>query len=243
MKKNYTKLGVNIDHIATLRNARNDGYLDIIKIVRLLKKYGVDSITVHLREDRRHIKDADVFILREKNILPLNLEMGPTIEMRDICLKLKPFACCIVPENREELTTEGGLNVIKKFDSLKQIIEPLKSTNIRISLFIEPCIEQIKAAQNLGASAIEIHTGKFANEFLKGDYKKELEKINLAVNFAFSIGLECHAGHGLNFNNVLEIIENKNIVELNVGYFIVAQSIFEGLSSVIQKFNKIRKYS
>ena len=169
--------------------------------------------------------------------------MGPTIEMRDICLKLKPFACCIVPENREELTTEGGLNVIKKFDSLKQIIEPLKSTNIRISLFIEPCIEQIKAAQNLGASAIEIHTGKFANEFLKGDYKKELEKINLAVNFAFSIGLECHAGHGLNFNNVLEIIENKNIVELNVGYFIVAQSIFEGLSSVIQKFNKIRKYS
>ena len=243
MKNYYTKLGVNIDHIATLRNARNDGYLDILKVVELLKEHGVDSITVHLREDRRHIKDADVLVLKEKNILPLNLEMGPTIEMRNICLEIKPFACCIVPENREELTTEGGLDVIKKFDDLKKIIDPIKSNNTRISLFIEPNIEQIKAAKTLGASAIEIHTGKFANEFINGNHDVELKKINLAANFAVDNGLECHAGHGLNFTNVLSIIQNKNIVELNIGYFIVSQSIFDGLGTVIKKFNKIRKYS
>ena len=156
------RLGVNIDHIATLRNARDDGYIDLIKVAKVLKKSRVHSITVHLREDRRHIKDEDVRLLKKNNILPINLEMAPTNEMMNFCKKVKPFACCIVPEKREEKTTEGGLDLEKNYKIIKKIILSLKKINTRTSLFIEPCEKQIRIANQLQVDAVELHTGKYA---------------------------------------------------------------------------------
>ena len=238
MKK--IRLGVNIDHVATLRNARGENFPNLLKISSILKKLNIDLITVHLREDRRHINDNDLKELKNKNDLPLNLEMAATQEMKTICLDLKPYACCIVPEKREELTTEGGLDVKNNLSNLENILFEIKQKKqIRTSLFIEPDINQIKLAKKLGVNAIEIHTGKYSNLFEKGKYNTELKKITEAANFAHKIGLEVHAGHGLNLRNVKNIIDIKSISELNIGYSIVAQSIFSGLKNVIEMYKKM----
>ena len=238
MKK--LRLGVNIDHFATLRNQRKEVYIDLIDVAKTLKKMDVNSITVHLREDRRHIKDNDLENLVKANILPINLEMAPTNEMRKICKTLSPFACCIVPEKRSELTTEGGLDVKNNLSNLESILFEIKQKKqIRTSLFIEPDINQIKLAKKLGVNAIEIHTGKYSNLFQIGKYNTELKKITEAANFAHKLGLEVHAGHGLNLRNVKNIIDIKSISELNIGYSIVAQSIFSGLKNVIEMYKKL----
>ncbi len=236
MLKKNTRLGVNIDHIATLRNARDDGYIELGHVAKILKRLKVHSITVHLREDRRHIKDNDVRLLKKLNILPINLEMAPTSEMLNFCKEVKPFACCIVPEKRQEKTTEGGLNLKKNYGKLRDIIHELKRLNIRISLFIEPCEKQVEIASELKADAVELHTGKYAELFEKKKYHNELKQIENVSKFCYNIGMECHAGHGLNLKNVKKIIAIKHIAELNIGYFIVAQSIFNGIGNVITDF-------
>ena len=239
MLKKKTRLGVNIDHIATLRNARDDGYIDLSRVAKILKKSKVHSITVHLREDRRHIKDDDVRQLKKINILPINLEMAPTKEMMNFCKEVKPFACCIVPEKRQEKTTEGGLDLKKNYDTLKEIISVLKPINVRISLFIEPCIEQVKIASKLDVDAVELHTGKYAKLFEKKKYKDELKQIAKVSNFCYKLGMECHAGHGLNLWNVRKILSLRHITELNIGYFIVTESLFYGIEKTLGKFMKL----
>ena len=238
MKKEI-RLGVNIDHVATLRNARNENFPDLLDIVSILKKMKVDLITVHLREDRRHIKDKDVIDLKNKNYLPLNLEMAATQEMKDICLNVGPEACCIVPERREELTTEGGLNVMNQQDYLSKFIPEILSSNTKLSLFIDPELDQIKAAHELGVKVIEIHTGKFSRCFDKDNYFFELERIKKAADFCMKLDIDCHAGHGLNFKNVKKICSIPNIIELNVGHFLISNAIIDGLELTIKKFMKI----
>ena len=233
------RLGINIDHVATLRNARGEGHPNILEIAEIVKNSGADSITVHLREDRRHIKDQDVFDLKDKNYLPLNLEMAATHEMRDICLRVQPYACCIVPERREELTTEGGLDVKNQLDYLGEFVSEFKDKEIKLSFFVDPDIEQIDAVAKLGVKVIEIHTGKFAINFNKKNHDLELNRIKQAAEHCLEIGIDCHAGHGLNFDNVSEISEIPNIIELNVGHFLISNAIIDGLDMTIKKFMKI----
>ena len=238
MKKKI-RLGVNIDHVATLRNARNENFPNLSDVAILLTKCEVDLITVHLREDRRHILDKDVFDLKRNNYLPLNLEMASTPEMREICIKVSPEFCCIVPEKREELTTEGGLNVRKQVKYLKEYIENIKHNGTKVSLFIDPDIDQIDAAIEVGADAVELHTGKYSLLFEKGSYKNELKRIQESAEYCAKNKIVCNAGHGLNFKNVSNISQIENISELNVGHFIVAQSLFNGLKETISKFREI----
>ena len=238
MKKKI-RLGVNIDHVATLRNARNENFPNLSDVAILLTKCEVDLITVHLREDRRHILDKDVFDLKRKNFLPLNLEMASTSEMREICMKVSPEFCCIVPEKREELTTEGGLNVRKQVKYLKEYIENIKHNGTKVSLFIDPDIDQIDAAIEVGADAVELHTGKYSLLFEKGSYTNELKRIQESAEYCAKNKIVCNAGHGLNFKNVSNISQIENISELNVGHFIVAQSLFNGLKETISKFREI----
>ena len=205
----------------------------------ILTKCEVDLITVHLREDRRHILDKDVFDLKKNNFLPLNLEMASTPEMREICIKVSPEFCCIVPEKREELTTEGGLNVRKQVKYLKEYVEKIKHNGTMVSLFIDPEIDQIDAAIEVGADAVELHTGKYSLLFEKNSYKNELERIQESAEYCAKNKIVCNAGHGLNFKNVSNISKIENISELNVGHFIVAQSLFNGLKETILKFREI----
>ena len=237
------KLGVNIDHIATLRNARNENFPDIITVAKILHKVKVDSITIHLREDRRHIRDYDVEILKNLNLLPLNLEMAATAEMKNICLKTMPYACCIVPERREELTTEGGLDVKNQMVYLGDYLPNLIKSGIKVSLFVDPDLSQIEAAKDLGVYSVELHTGKYANLFNEGNFKEELNKIIDAAKFCTKLGIKCHAGHGLNFDNVKNICKIKQIVELNVGHFIISNSIYVGLEETVKRFMKIMEHS
>ena len=238
MKKKI-RLGVNIDHVATLRNARNENFPNLSDVVILLTKCEVDLITVHLREDRRHILDKDVFDLKRNNFLPLNLEMASTPEMKEICIKVSPEFCCIVPEKREELTTEGGLNVRKQVKYLREYVENIKHNGTKVSLFVDPEIDQIDAAIEVGADAVELHTGKYSLLFEKGYYKNELERIQYSADYCAKNKIVCNAGHGLNFKNVSNISKIENILELNVGHFLVAQSIFDGLKETILKFREI----
>ena len=233
------RLGVNIDHFATLRNVRTEKLIKIESAVNILRENLVDSVTVHLREDRRHINEYDVKLLKKKNILPVNLEIAATTEMQSICLDVKPFACCIVPEKRKELTTEGGLDVKNQMKKLEKFLNPILKEGIRTALFIDPEEKQLEAVKELGIKVIEIHTGNYAKSFIQGKYKNDIEKIQNIVNIATSLGIECHAGHGLDFKNVTQISKIPNIVELNVGYSIICESLLYGLGSSIKKFKQL----
>ena len=236
------RLGVNIDHVATLRNARGENYPDPIKAALMAKKSGVSSITVHLREDRRHITDKDLFkIVRLKNIR-VNLEIAPTNNMLKIALKSKPDFVCIVPERREELTTEGGLNLDKDNSRISKIIYYLKKKGIRTSLFINPRIQCIRKAKKLGTDCVELHTGKFCNLYnLNKKFINDFIKIKKAVQYAKIIGLEVHAGHGLTYQTAKMIKKIKHIKELNIGHFIISEGIFIGLKQTIKNFKNLLK--
>ncbi len=236
------RLGVNIDHVATVRNARGENYPSPLKAALLAQKFGADSITIHLREDRRHIKDKDLIGIKKKLKIPLNLEMAPTKEMLKISLKYRPRYVCIVPEKRKEITTEGGLNLKRNYFLIKKIIKKLKKKNIRTSLFIEPNINDVKIAKNIEADCIEIHTGKICNLYnKKKNIKNEFKKIQKSVNFANNIGLEVHAGHGITFSSAILLSKIKGIEEFNIGHFLIGESIFIGIKDCIKKFKKILK--
>ena len=236
------RLGVNIDHVATVRNARGENYPDPNKAALMAKKSGASSITIHLREDGRHITNKDLFkIVKLKNIR-VNLEMAPTNKMLKIALKSKPNFVCIVPEKREELTTEGGLNLGKNNFKIKKIIYYLKKKGIRTSLFIEPKIQDIGKAKKLGADCIELHTGKFCNLYnLNKKFFNEFIKIKKAAQYANIIGLEVHAGHGLTYQTAKMIKKIKNIKEINIGHFIISEAIFVGLKQAILNFKNVLK--
>ena len=236
----HTKLGVNIDHVATIRNARGESYPDPLKAAMIAQKSGANSITIHLREDRRHIRDIDLKNIRKKIRIPLNLEMAPTKEMLNIAIRNKPNYVCIVPEKRKEVTTEGGLNVKKNKNFLKKIIKILKKHKIRISLFIEPKISDVRISKILGADCVELHTGKFCNLFnLSKNTKTAYSNISKSAIFAKKIGLEVHAGHGLTYKSASKIAKIKSISEFNIGHFIVSESIFFGIKKTVEKFKKI----
>ena len=236
------RLGVNIDHVATVRNARGETYPSPYKAAIISKKAGANSITIHLREDRRHISDSDLFKITKIKGTNVNLEIAPTNEMLKIALKAKPSFVCIVPEKRKEITTEGGLNLKKNYKKIYKIVKSLKKKRIRSSLFIEPSIKDVDLAKKMGADCIEVHTGKFCNLFnLNKNFKNELNKIKKCTLYAYIIGLEIHAGHGLTYNSAKEILKIKHIKELNIGHFIISESIFYGLKKVILNFKKIMK--
>ena len=236
----YIKLGVNIDHVATLRNARGGNYPNVVQSAKVAEKSGADSITVHIREDRRHINETDLENLLDTINVPLNLEIAAKEETVAIALKNQPKSVCFVPENRQEITTEGGLDVKKNFNHLKQMIDPMLKTDIKISLFIDPSEEQLYATKDLGVNTIELHTGAYANAFEKNiDLEFELNRLQSSAMLAEDLSLNCHAGHGLNFENVVSIAKIKNILELNIGHFIIADSIFNGLQNSIQKMKNI----
>jgi len=238
MKK--IRLGVNIDHVATIRNARGENYPDPLKAALLAQKSGADSITIHLREDRRHINDNDLKKIKKKIKIPLNLEMAPTNEMMKIAIKYKPDFVCIVPEKRKEITTEGGLNLNKNRKNLKKIINKLKRNKIKVSLFIEPKNKDIKISKILNSDCVELHTGKFCNLFNnKKNTSNAFLNLKKSASFAKKLGLKVHAGHGLTYQSASKITKIKNISEFNIGHFIIADSLFVGLTKSINKFKKI----
>ena len=233
------KLGVNIDHVATVRNARGDNYPDPLRAALLAQKSGADSITIHLREDRRHIIDKDLELIKSRLRIPLNLEIAATKEMLDIALKNIPDFICIVPEKREEITTEGGLNLNYKKNFLKEMILKLKKNKSRVSLFIEPNLKDVEMAHNLKADCIELHTGRFCNLVNNNrNFKKELNKIKESVILGNKVGLEVHAGHGLNYKTAKILSKIKLIKEFNIGHFLIGESIFIGLPKCIKNFKK-----
>jgi len=236
------RLGVNIDHVATLRNARGEFHPDPFIAAQFVKKQGADSITIHLREDRRHIKDLDAKkICSIKNLL-VNLEISIKNEIVKNALKIKPDFICIVPENRKEITTEGGLNLRKNQKKIKSIIRLFKNKRIRTSLFINPSLNDILISKNLGADCIEIHTGRFATLVKsKKKIKKEFLRIKKCSILASKIGLEVHAGHGLDFKSTKFLSKINEIKEFNIGHFIIGESIFHGFNKVIKKFKRIIK--
>ena len=228
------RLGVNIDHVATVRNARGGDNPDPVRAAILAEQSGADGITAHLREDRRHIRDEDIAALKRELKIPLNLEMAPTDEMLAIALKHKPHACCIVPEKREERTTEGGIDVIGQHNRLKPIVAALVDAGIRVSMFIEPDRKQLDASRALGAPVVELHAGAYADA--KGeDQVKILKRIHNAAEFGADLGLEIHAGHGLTYDNVQPIAAIAHLRELNIGHFLIGEAIFTGLSEAIRK--------
>ncbi len=236
------RLGVNIDHVATVRNARGENYPSPLRAALFVQKSGADSVTIHLREDRRHINDSDLKEIKSKLKIPFNLEIAATNEMLKIALKRKPPFICIVPEKRQEITTEGGLNLNFKKNFLKKIINKLKKNKSRISLFIEPNLNDIKESKNLNADCVEIHTGKFCNLVNKNkNYKYELKKIKTAVILGNKLGLEVHAGHGLTYKSAKILAKISGIKEFNIGHFLIGESIFVGLDKTIKNFRKIVK--
>lgn len=238
MELNPLRLGVNIDHVATIRNARGGRHPDPLRAAHIAIAAGADGITAHLREDRRHIGDDDIARLKAELTRPLNLEMAVTDEMVDIALRHVPNACCLVPEKREERTTEGGLNVFETTGQLKAAIARLKTAGIRVSLFIEPDVPTIEKAHELGADIVELHTGTYCECALADDaaaIKNEVERIGVAARAAAQLGLEVHAGHGLTFNTVAPIAGMPEIVELNIGHFLVGEAIFGGLSGAVEQ--------
>ena len=237
---NLPRLGVNIDHVATLRNARGENYPSPVQAALLCEKYGADGITAHLREDRRHIRDTDVSEIIKNIKIPLNFEMAPTNEMVEIAININPNACCMVPEKREEVTTEGGIDIKKNQDLLLPKIEKIKKNNILVSLFIDASEEQIKLAKEIGADIVEIHTGEYCRKInYHEDGQNEFERIKEAAIFADEIGLELHLGHGITFDSVKELSKIKEVKEFNIGHFIISESVFIGLQNSIKKFKEI----
>ena len=236
------RLGVNIDHVATVRNARGEIYPSPLRAALLAEKNGADSVTIHLREDRRHINESDLKKIKKKVKIPLNLEIAATKEMLSIASKSKPPFICIVPEKRKEITTEGGLNLNHNKKFLKNLIYKLKKKGIRISLFIEPSLKDIKEAKKLNADCIELHTGKICNLINKNKkFKKEFKRIEKAVYEGNKLGLEVHAGHGLTFKSAKILSKIKGVEEFNIGHFLIGESIFVGMSNSIKSFKKILK--
>lgn len=232
-------LGVNIDHIATLRNARGGIEPDVLTATRICKECGVASITTHLREDRRHIKDADVEAIRMLPRTRLNLEMAMTDEMQEIALRIRPHAVCLVPEKRQELTTEGGLDVEGQLDRAIEFVKPLLAKNIEVSFFIDPDIQQINAVSKTGAPFIELHTGRYSEAYGTLEEEKAFKDLKGAAIFAQNFGLKVNAGHGLNYQNVHRMHEIPNLVELNIGHSIIARSIFVGLEQAVKEMKAL----
>ncbi|WP_171102779.1 pyridoxine 5'-phosphate synthase [Ruegeria sp. HKCCD7255] len=242
MSDNHLRLGVNIDHVATVRNARGGAYPDPLRAAKLAEEAGADGITAHLREDRRHISDADIDGLMEVLSVPLNFEMAATDEMQKIALRHKPHAVCIVPEKREERTTEGGLEVAREENKLAHFIAPLRDVGCRVSIFIAADQRQIQAAHRIGAEVIELHTGAYCDAFSEGredDAARELEALRQMSTFAHSLGLEVHAGHGLTYDTVMPIAAFPEVRELNIGHFLIGESIFLGLDPAIREMRRL----
>lgn len=236
--KRHLRLGVNIDHVATIRNARGGRHPDPVRAARLAAQAGADGITAHLREDRRHITDDDIARLMGGIDLPLNLEMAATDEMLGIALRHRPHACCIVPERRQERTTEGGLDAAGLSTTLRPMVAALADAGIRVSLFIAPDPVQLDAAKALGAPVVELHTGSYADAE-GADRDHELDRLRAAAAHAEAIGLECHAGHGLSFDNVGPVAAIPTLVELNIGHFLIGEAIFGGLDSAIRRMRAL----
>ncbi len=235
------KLGVNIDHVATLRQARGTTYPDPIEAALIAESVGADAITLHLREDRRHIQDADVVTLRRTLKTRMNLESAVTSEMIDFAIQIKPHDICLVPERREELTTEGGLDVVKYFNQVKQACNRLAQSNIRVSLFVDANAEQIDASAQAGASVIEIHTGRYADALDQKVQQKELLNIQNMVVFGLQKGLQVNAGHGLHYQNVQPIAAIDGVSELNIGHAIVGRSVFVGLAQAVKEMMQLMR--
>lgn len=232
-------LGVNIDHVATLRNARGGVEPDLVRAALICEEVSVNGITTHLREDRRHIKDEDVYSLIKILKIHLNLEMAATEEMQKIALDVLPHSCCLVPEKREELTTEGGLDVAGQVDKMTKFVAPLVANNIIVSLFIDPDSKQIKAAAETGAQFIELHTGAYSEAFGTENEENEFQKLKSAAEYAQSLGLKVNAGHGLNYDNVYRMKEIPNLIELNIGHSIISRSVFTGLKSAVLEMKNL----
>ena len=236
------RLGVNIDHVATIRNARGGDHPDPVRAAEIVAAVGGDGITAHLREDRRHIRDEDLARIQAATNLPLNLEMAATREMLEIALRHKPHAACIVPEKREERTTEGGLDAAGMHNTLAPIAEELRAAGIRVSLFIEADERQLDAALRLGAPVVELHTGEYAHAFADGDREKverELRRITDMAALAAKNGIEPHAGHGLTFENVQPIAAIPQIAELNIGHYLIGEAVFVGLENAIRRMRDL----
>ncbi len=234
------RLGVNIDHVATLRNARGELHPSPIKAAKLAIKYGASSITIHLREDRRHIKDNDLAKISKIKKIPVNLEIAATNKMMKIAIKHKPEFICIVPEKRKEITTEGGLNLKHSKKKISMVLKKLNKKNIRTSLFINPNISDIFLSKKLGAKCVELHTGKISNKIKnKKNFVKELIKIKKCAIYAQNVGLEVHAGHGIDFKTAKILSKISQIKEFNIGHFIIGESIFDGYKKIIKKFIRI----
>ena len=232
------RLGVNIDHVATIRNARGGHHPDPVRAARLAQDAGADGITAHLREDRRHISDHDIARLLDAIEVPLNLEMAATDEMVAIALNHRPHAACIVPERREERTTEGGLDVAGARERLRPMVGRLGDAGIRVSMFIEPTLAQLDAAKAIGAPVVELHTGAYC-EAQGSSRERELERIVTAAIHAAAIGLECHAGHGLTYDTVIPIAAIPTLAELNIGHFLVGEAIFTGFETSIRRMRSL----
>ena len=236
------RLGVNIDHVATVRNARGGAYPDPLRAAKLAEEAGADGITAHLREDRRHISDADIEALAAALSVPLNFEMAATDEMQAIALRHKPHAVCIVPEKREERTTEGGLEVAREENRLAHFIAPLREAGCRVSIFIAADRAQIEAANRIGAEVIELHTGAYCDAHAEGrfdDRDAELERLREMAAFGHSLGLEVHAGHGLTYDTVVPVAAFRELRELNIGHFLIGEAIFRGLPTAITEMRRL----
>ena len=238
MDNKEIRLGVNIDHVATVRNARGGFHPDPVRAAQLAQKAGADGITAHLREDRRHIKDSDIERLMAEISIPLNFEMAATDEMLEIATRIKPASSCIVPEKREELTTEGGLDVLGNYEHLKVYIAKLKAAGVSVSLFIDPDINQIKASKEIGADKIELHTGSYVDA--KGEQREaELERLRAGAKYSGEIELEVHAGHGLNYETVEAVAEIPEFTEFNIGHFLIGEAIIVGIEQTITEMRAL----
>ena len=236
------RLGINIDHVATLRNARGGRYPDPLRAAKLAVEAGADNITAHLREDRRHIRDEDIARLTAAKLAPLNLEMAVTPEMLAIALDARPHASCLVPERRQEITTEGGLDVASQIATLTPFVAELRRAGIQVSLFIDPDLEQIEASRRVGADAVELHTGTYCRAASDGDgarLRRELDRLIDGARAASQAGLEVHAGHGLDYDNVIAVAAIPEIVELNIGHYLVGEALFVGLAESVSRMRKL----